>query len=341
MAYGAEQRPNVKDLIRAIIAERGVLSSADVQKTAGITRQAAHHHLRAMVQAGEIHRVGSGRGARYQLPQRRTIRRSLQGLEEHLLWNEIFQADERLRGSPDEVVAILRFAFTEMVNNAIDHSRGRFVEVSRAWTNGRVHMSVTDDGVGAFQTVRAKFALPDDFAALQEISKGKLTTDPERHSGEGIFFTSKAVDRFVLEANALRWRVDNISADQAVGDAPSIRGTRVSWDLDSASPRRLSDVFSAFTDPETYDFNRSQAVVRLFASAKSFVSRSEARRLAHGLERFQEVMVDFAGTSDVGQGFVDELFRVWANAHPETRLVPTNMSPAVEAMVRRGLSPRG
>lgn len=332
-----EKRPNVKDLIRGLLTERGTLSSADVQRAAGITRQAAHHHLRSLVEAGEIQHVGKGRGARYQLPRQQTIRRSLQDVEEHLLWNEVLQADKRLREAPQNVVAILRFAFTEMVNNAIDHSQGRLVDVSSVWMNGRILFHVTDDGVGAFQTVRTKFALPDNFAALQEISKGKTTTDPEHHSGEGIFFTSKAVDRFMLEANGLRWTVDNITEDQAAGDAPSTHGTRVSWSLDSGSRRQLSEVFAAFTDPETYDFNRSQAVVRLFESGASFVSRSEARRLAHGLEKFQEVTVDFRGISDVGQGFIDELFRVWAGAHQRTRLVPTNMSPAVEAMVRRGL----
>ena len=43
----------------------------------------------------------------------------------------------------------------------------------------------------------------------------------------------------------------------------------------------------------------------------------------------------------VGQGFVDEVFRVWAREHPEVRLIPRAMNVAVEFMVRRGLSGRG
>ena len=68
------------------------------------------------------------------------------------------------------------------------------------------------------------------------------------------------------------------------------------------------------------------------------VSRSEARRLSHGLERFKDVIVDFAGVESVGQGFVDELFRVWASNHDDTSLEPVNMNAAIEFMVRRGLS---
>lgn len=59
--------------------------------------------------------------------------------------------------------------------------------------------------------------------------------------------------------------------------------------------------------------------------------------MTNGLERFEDVVIDFQGVTDVGQAFVDELFRVWARDHPQVRLEPRNMSPAVEAMVRRGL----
>ena len=52
---------------------------------------------------------------------------------------------------------------------------------------------------------------------------------------------------------------------------------------------------------------------------------------------FREVEVDFAGVLEVGQGFVDELVRAWPGQHPDTRIVPTNVNQAVEAMVRRGI----
>jgi predicted TPR repeat methyltransferase len=42
---------------------------------------------------------------------------------------------------------------------------------------------------------------------------------PERHTGEGLFFTSKVVRRFVLEANRLGWIVDNQRGDFAAAAA--------------------------------------------------------------------------------------------------------------------------
>lgn len=55
--------------------------------------------------------------------------------------------------------------------------------------------------------------------------------------------------------------------------------------------------------------------MKLFEHGTQFVSRSEARRLMHGLKKFKKVTLDFRGVKGVGQGFADEVFRVWPAAH--------------------------
>jgi len=85
------------------------------------------------------------------------------------------------------------------------------------------------------------------------------------------------------------------------------------------------------------EFDRTRIVVRLFAHGTTFVSRSEAKRLLQNLDRFREVVLDFAGVDAIGQGFADEVFRVWARAHAGTRLVPVNMLEPVDFMVSRAL----
>lgn len=94
-------------------------------------------------------------------------------------------------------------------------------------------------------------------------------------------------------------------------------------------------MFGEFT--EDHEFTRTRAVVKLFELGTAFVSRSEAKRLLAGMDRFRHVVVDFTGVESVGQGFVDELLRVWPTQHPETAVVTTGMNEAVEFMVRRGL----
>jgi hypothetical protein len=55
-----------------------------------------------------------------------------------------------------------------------------------------------------------------------------------------------------------------------------------------------------------------------------------------GLERFREIVMDFQGVEGVGQGFVDEVFRVWTRTHPHITITPINMSPLVKIMIQRG-----
>ena len=158
---------------------------------------------------------------------------------------------------------------------------------------------------------------------------------PERHTGEGIFFTSKVGDRFRLDSDGTQWLVDNLREDTAIGDEPSAPGTRVSFELGARARRRLDDVFREYTTD--FEFDRTRTVVKLFEHGSEFVSRSEAKRLLHGLDAFREVVIDFRGVRRVGQGFIDEIFRVYAGEHPGTRLVPANASESVRFMLERTL----
>jgi hypothetical protein len=325
---------DIPNLIRLLVADTGAVSAGDVARAANVTRQAAHYHLSRMVQTGELVRTGAGRGTRYVRNADLDRRYPIEGLEEDQVWREVIAALPAIDGAEPNVRSILTYAFTEMLNNAIDHSQGDDARVM-AWTRGLFTFEVHDDGVGVYRHLRERLGLEDDIAALQQLAKGRETTAPERHTGEGIFFTARAVDRFELDANGLRWTVDAAREDHAFGDAPDHPGTRVRWEVDPATSRTLEEVFAPFVDPDSLRFERTVVPLRLFETEGRFISRAEAKRLGRRLERFREAVVDFSGIDEVGQGFVDELFRVWARDHPETRLVPINMSPVVERVVRR------
>ena len=76
---------------------------------------------------------------------------------------------------------------------------------------------------------------------------------------------------------------------------------------------------------------------RIGSLGPQVTSRSEARRLVAGLHRIRDLVLDFKGVEEVGQGFADEVFRVWARAHPKVCLKPVHMVEAVEFMVRRAM----
>ena len=341
MSKRKEEISGVEQAIWAQVADEGRASSGSVAERAGVTRQAAHGHLRRLVEEGRLVRTGQGRSSAYipPLAMLTSATYARAGLEEHEVWARVRSELEVSIDMSPEAVTTLEYAVTEMVNNAIDHSQGSSVIVESWFEGGRVHLEVRDDGIGVFRNVRETFGLQSNLEALRALSKGKQTTAPEQHTGEGLFFTSKAVDRFELVSGKLAWVVEASRGDQAIKDLKEeTKGTTVRLSVDPLSTADLGDLFRSFTD-EDFQFSRSQATLALLTAGSTFISRSEARRLAQGLERFANVVVDFDGVNEVGQAFVDELFRVWATAHPQTTLEAKNMTPGVAFMVQRGLHP--
>ena len=325
-------------VVHELLAHQPTVSTADVVALTGLTRQGVHHHLKQMVDTGELEAIGGGRGRRYSRRALARLELETHGLMEDKVWAELQDQLPQLSRMNENATRIATYAFTEMLNNAVDHSGSETVRVSISDRSTKFVFIIEDDGIGAFEHVRRKKGLEDDVAAIQEISKGKMTTDPQRHTGEGIFFTSKAVDFFVLSSNGWRWFVDNVRQDVAIGRGLMKRGTQVWLEINPETDRVLRKIFDEYVDSDTHAFSRTRTVVRLFDYGVPFVSRSEAKRLARNLDRFEEVVVDFQGMDEVGQGFADELFRVWQSQHPRTRLIPVEMGPAVELMVRHALS---
>ncbi len=348
-------RRETSRLLDAILATEGSVSTSELATSAGVSRQAAHRLLRSRVDAGTLLVRGRARATRYhataaaeqgagagdteklaphvdaETPLFGACYRTA-GLAEDAVWNAVEHGGALERAS-DTVIDILHYAVTELVNNAIDHASGTSVSVAISEIGDSYRLDVEDDGVGVFEHVRAHFDLPSPLFAVEQLHKGKTTTMPDRHSGEGLFFVSKAVDCFELQSDGLIWQVNAALGDMAIRRTVPGRGTSARCWLDRATQRRLRAVFDPWTDDLRFD--RTRTVVHLFEHGVQFVSRSEAKRMLIGLERFQEVMIDFAGVQGIGQGFADEVFRVFARRHPEVRLVPRNMNDAVSFMVER------
>ncbi len=68
------------------------------------------------------------------------------------------------------------------------------------------------------------------------------------------------------------------------------------------------------------------------------ISRSQARRIMSGLEKFKTIILDFSGVETVGQAFADDVFRVWKNRHAGVKIVPKNMNENVVFMIKRAIA---
>jgi hypothetical protein len=100
----------------------------------------------------------------------------------------------------------------------------------------------------------------------------------------------------------------------------------------------LKDLFESYQDENSLAFNKTEIIVKLAQFEEEvLISRAQAKRITFNLEKFDRVVLDFSGIRLVGQGFVDQLFRVYATAHPKTTIEYINAHPDVEFMIRRGI----
>ena len=227
------------------------------------------------------------------------------------------------------------YGFLEIFNNAIDHSQGKKINVVVCENKVFTSMSICDDGIGIFNNIKNSFKLLDEKDALLELAKGKRTTDKTRHSGQGIFFTSKVFDVFYIISNGLTYGMQP-PENRRTGNKSS---TFVYIGLANNSGKILKNVFDEFSTEIPGDFDKTLIPVHLVNSA-DLVSRSQARRILSGLELFKEVILDFSDIAYIGQAFADEIFRVFKNLHPQTTIMAQNANEEVLYMINRAMSTR-
>ena len=310
-------------------------------ETFGITRQAVNKHLERLVAERALEADGSTRSRTYRLVPLTEWRRAF-SLDAPLAEDVVWRSDvrEALGHLPDNVLNIWHYAFTEMFNNVIDHSGARTVTLLLRKTAASSEMLLLDDGIGIFRKIQAALKLLDERHSVLELAKGKLTTDPANHTGEGIFFSSRILDRFVILSGGVCFSHQHgEDADWILElEDPSV-GTAVFMQLHNHTSRTTRSVFDQFTSEDTLGFTKTVVPVRLAQYGdESLLSRSQAKRLTMRFERFQTVVLDFAGVEEIGQAFADEVFRVFQAAHPSLEMTPVNMAEGVRRMVMRALA---
>ena len=306
----------------------------EITARTGLSRASAHKAIKRLVDAQWLASDGTPRRPRHRPGALRQVgqRYTLAGLQEDLPWSRDFAPYFTL---PAQVARMAQHAFTELLNNAIDHSEGTSVAVSMRQTPSHVQLLVSDDGRGLFDKINEAFDIADPALAVLELSKGKLTSQPDRHTGRGLYFSSKLADVFDLQANATAYQQRGWDHTSSLRDRPGRRGTSVFIGIALDTRRTLDEVLRAHSlDGEGYGFERTVVPMRLLATQSAGLeSRAQARRAALRLQQFRRAEMDFDGIADIGHGFADELFRVFKREYPGVELVPVNMAPRVAALV--------
>lgn len=305
-----------------------------------VSRMTVNRHLNYLVEKNEIYKTGTTKNIAYYLidaKNKKMIFNTSQQLDEDVIWQKIKNDFDEMKTN---VIDLCHYAFTEILNNAIDHSDSKKILVEINWEGVFVILKISDDGIGIFQKIKKAFNLKDEKESLLQLTKGKLTTDPTNHTGEGIFFSSRAVDDFQLESNGIIYHRDNIQNDWYVELIDqSVKGTCVVMKIDRSSTRELKSVFDQYMNQDSFEFSKTDVLVQLGQlGEENFISRSQAKRVLLGLDKFKHIILDFKDVRVVGQGFADEVFRVFQNQHPNIQISYRNTNENVEFMIKRSLN---
>lgn len=318
---------------------------AEVERRFGVGRTAAKRLVDGLCERRLIHwNAGLGR-PHYQavrFGQFNELMPVVPGSQEDLIYNRL---RPYLTWAPKNVRDICEYAVSEMVNNVLDHSGSDKMYLSLDYRPHKLSISIIDTGVGIFRKVQEALRLEQMEYAILELAKGKFTTCPERHSGEGVFFTSKMVDSFAIISDHLIF-IAGAAGGQWLGQRQrrertesKIVGTAIMLEIDPQTDRTTEQVLNEFRGGEHPGFSMTMVPVRLADLGEaSFISRSQAKRLLVRFERFREVILDFKDVPQIGPSFADEVFRVFQASHPQTRIRYINASDSVEMMIQRALA---
>lgn len=339
---------DIEPIILKELSRKGKIRVADIVKLTGFSRAYINRFFNDLKKQGKIFLIGKANNAHYILASKKNVRevrkkiletkRILENknLSEDVVLESIKQNTGLFLNLPKNITSILDYAFTEILNNAIEHSGSGKIIATMERTKGSVNFEIIDFGVGIFNNIMEKRGLNNRLEAIQDLLKGKQTTAPEEHTGEGIFFTSKAADRLVIQGSDKRLIFDNILDDIFVKDSKTKKGTRVKFEISINSKTDLGKIFREYSG-EAFEFSKTRVIVDLYELDNVYISRSQARRILSGLEKFKMIILDFKDVETIGQAFADEVFRVWQNNHPKIIIDYQNANENVLFMIKRAL----
>jgi hypothetical protein len=328
--------------IRKYILEHVDKHSKDITRVTAehfdITRQAVNKHVRRLIYEKSLTEAGETRQRTYKLAPLLEWQREYQispELEEHVVWDKDIASV--LGEQPENVMDIWHYGFTEMFNNAKDHSGGRNISVRVAKTAISTEIAIADNGIGIFKKIQEALNLPDQRYAVLELAKGKLTTDPARHTGEGIFFSSRMFDKFSIGSDKTYFGHPFGQDEDWIFESTFPGGTTVFMELCNHTSRTVKKIFDQYASEEgDFGFTKTVVPVKLAQYGNDkLISRSQAKRVVARLDLFKTILFDFAGVPTIGQAFADEIFRVFAQQHPGIEIFPIHANSEVVRMIER------
>lgn len=303
-----------------------------------ISRPTASRIIDEMIEEGTITKKNQrGRYPQYELQTtsyKTSYNLTTTELQEDIIYTESIHP--HIKNLSHNVQQLVGYASMEIINNAIEHSNGKTMQVAVYVNAEKITITIVDDGVGIFTKIQADLGLPSPEQSILELCKGKFTSDPDRHSGEGIFFSSRMADSFIILSRGLLFHghENNDLIREAEPDL-DVEGTLVYITVKLDTTRTPKDVFDLYSDQDKVPtFHKTVIPVKIMnIDGGNIVSRSQAKRLMARVDRFRTVVLDFEGVDLIGQAFADEVFRVFRNTHDHVEIIHINANDTVASMI--------
>ncbi|MBU1423493.1 MAG: DUF4325 domain-containing protein [Bacteroidetes bacterium] len=336
---------DVRSIILKILKQKGYAQVSDIIETTSFSRAYINRFFKQLRDDGKVALIGKANKARYFPVGKSTLQKAKgkihfvhrilqnQNLAEDQVLTEIKEKSGIYFHLFENVKHILDYTFTEMLNNAIEHSESARIWIWFKHTNGDIYFRVLDRGIGIYNNIILKKKLKNELEAIQDLIKGKQTTAPVEHSGEDIYFTSKVADCLIIKGSNKKLIFDNIIGDVFIEDIKTVKGTDVEFWISKQSKTKLNDIFQEYTG-DTFEFGKTKVEIKLYKSGSGYISRSQARRVLSGLEKFKEIILDFKNVHSMGQGFADEVFRVWQRRNPQIKISEQNADENIRFMIK-------
>jgi anti-sigma regulatory factor (Ser/Thr protein kinase)/predicted transcriptional regulator len=333
--------------IRSFLIENIPSHSKDIvavtAESFDVTRMTVHRHLNRLLRDKKIVKTGTTKGAAYYLKTSldKTLIFQIES-ETHAdpIWTEYLSEDfARL---PDAVEEICKYAFVQIFGNALEHSGGKGVVVKTIWKKDSLELNIIDDGAGIFQSIQKALGGQDIRESILQLSKGRFTTAPDNHAGQGIFLVSRLFDVFGIFSDGLFYCKDNVRDDWFLEKRKisKSKGTRISMAISFDTQQTLERVVNQYGGEMSgaRDLDKTEILIKLSQlEDEPYISRIQAQRVLLGVERFRRVVLDFKNIPTVGQAFVDEVFHIFRSAHPTIAIESIHANPDVQFMIDKSL----
>ncbi len=331
MKFDNNKKESVIVYLLEKIQDRCESLSQTVSETFKINQNTIHRYINELVENGTIRRIKRGVYELVYTTDSYTITKNSPYFFSDTHPYENF-LKKHLSDFPKNVRENWSYAMSEIINNVIDHSESTVMNVTMFQDYLKTTVVIDDNGVGIFKKIKEHFNFETLDDAICELFKGKLTTDTSRHSGEGIFFSSRLMDTFEIYSDNKHFAINRLDAwelhdwDSAIEK----KGTTVIMSLSNRSKKQLYEIFNTFSSING-GFSKTTIPLRCVFESPP-VSRSQAKRVCTRLNEYKETNIDFTGIEWVGQAFMHEIFCVFSNAHKDIKIIPVGMSKNCENM---------